>query len=154
MTAKCHLLRQELKKKKKQNRNKHIVLPRVWHIQCLCYPPLPLLGCLTECCPSAFLQPPKNYQTTLGQLLAAQAELWDELQIQTVVVAFMIEHHSHLPFLGPFQRDVTLKISCLSGNNWLVIIYVFIVIFSNIEFWNCLFSSKEREKDFLSLVLM
>lgn len=63
---------------------------------------------LTECVPPTFLEPPKTYQTTLGRLLAAYAELWDELQVQIVVVAFMIEHHAPLPFLGHLSKQLSL----------------------------------------------
>ena len=95
-----------LDKSKKENQNKT-------QTQCLAHSKSLLsffatsVPSLTECFPPTFLQPSKTHQIILKEFLAVYAQLWDELQIQIIVVAFMIKHHTSLPFLKHRSKEMS-----------------------------------------------
>lgn len=66
----CHLLRQ-VKKTEQAYRSTQCLA----HLMSLLSFFATFVLSLTECVPPTFLEPPKTYQTTLGRLLAAYAEL-------------------------------------------------------------------------------
>jgi len=47
----------------------------------------------------------EHLRKNLGAAPSSVHRVWDEFQIQTIVVAFTIENHTPMPFLGHFSKE-------------------------------------------------